>query len=363
MYELIIEALSGLAKGLMSGIVAFFAVLLLAVVYRYFTNEKFPTILAIAVGLGFWGFTGGLLDIFDQPTFGGVFQILVVMIFVVWGVNNGDKIAAKIPKKSVDFLESMRLGKTHTTVKLPHARLIRDITGRPKVPETLKSELSDREFTFPVGLSVEELSNRVRRRLITDWGIGEAEFELDQDGKVLHVAIAAKEQGLSGMIPDGFFAVPIECKAMPSNLASGDFVKLFFENGEVIEEIQVRGLDKDQRVITIIADMGLISKINGSKASSVLGLPSTPQIHQLISVEHRSGSIEAFDAQKIKNSLKRIGVQEDIAVDIARKVQARISKLDPPVSTRLIKAVIVRQLEKDNPEAAEKLKSRRLWRF
>ena len=363
MYEVIIEALYGLAQGLMSGVVAFFAVLMLAIVYRYFTNEKFPTFLGIAIGLGFWGFTGGVLDILEQPNFGGVFQILVVMIFVVWGVNTGDKIAAKIPKKSVDFLESIRLGKAHTTVKLPNASLIHDMTGKPKVPDSLKAELSDREFTFPAELPIEEINNRVRRRLITDWGIGDAELELDQEGKVLHVSIAAKEQGLSGMIPDGMFAVPIECRAIPSNLASGDFVKILFENGEVIEKIEVKGLDKDQRVITIVADMDLISKIASSKASLVLALPSTMQIHQLMSVEHRSGTIDAFDNRKIVNSLKRVGVQEDAAVKIVRKVQDRISKLDPPVSTRLIKAVIVRQLEKDNPAAAEKLKSRRFWRF
>lgn len=363
MYNDIIDILYGFAEGIVSGTVAFFAVLILAVVYRYFTNEKFPTFFGVAIGLGFWGFTGGLLDIFEQPNFGGVLQILVVMIFVVWGVNNGDKIAIKIPKKSVDFFESLKHGKTHTTVKLPNTRLIRDMPGKPKVSEALKVQLSDREFTFPASLPDEELSNRVRRRLITDWGVGDVDLELDPEGRVLHLAIAAKKQGLSGLIPDGFFAVPIECRALPSNLGSEDFVKIFLENGEVIEKIAVKGLDKDQRVITVVANEALLAKIIGTKASLVLALPSTIQIHQLVSVEHRSGIIEAFDSQKIVSYLKKVGIQEVTAVEIARKVQVRISKLDPPVSTRLIKAVIIRQLENDNPSAAEKLKSRRLWRF
>ena len=113
MYEVIIDALYGLAKGLISGTVAFFAVLMLSVMYRYFTNEKFPSFFGIAIGLGFWGFTGGLLDIFEQPNFGGVLQILVVMIFVVWGVNTGDKIAVKIPKKRVDFFEDQSWKKAY----------------------------------------------------------------------------------------------------------------------------------------------------------------------------------------------------------------------------------------------------------
>ncbi len=132
---------------------------------------------------------------------------------------------------------------------------------------------------------------------------------------------------------------------------------------EVIESIEVKGVDRDQRVITVVADRSLLSKISGSKASLVLALPSKIQIPHLISVEHRSGLIEPFDNKKIVSSLKKAGVQEDLAVEIARQVEDRISKLDPPVSTRIIKAVIIRQLEKANQGVAEKLKSRKLWRF
>jgi hypothetical protein len=70
-------------------------------VYRYFTNEKFPTFLGIAFGLGFWGFTGGLLDIFEDPKFGTAMEIIALTIFVVWGVNSGDKSAREIVKVAV----------------------------------------------------------------------------------------------------------------------------------------------------------------------------------------------------------------------------------------------------------------------
>ena len=363
MYEIIIEILQGLLKGLVSGTIAFFAVLALAVVYRYFTNEKFPTFLAIAFGLGFWGFTGGLLDIFEQPSIGGAIEIIAVTIFVVWGVNTGDKIAVKIPRERAALFNGAKHGKKYATIKLPNARLIHDVSGKPKVPDSLKAELSEREFNIPGDLPIEDKVNRVKRRLITDWGIGEVELEIDQDGKAIHLAISAKEQGLSGTIPEGKLAIPIECKTMPSNLAAGDRIKIFFENNEVIERIEVKGLDRDQKVITIVSDSCLLDEIKGSKASLVVALPAAPQIQQLMSVEHRSGTLEAFDTKKIVNSLKKIGMEDEKAAEIAKKVQNRLSKLDPPVSTRLIKAVIVKELEKENPEAAEKLTSRKLWRF
>jgi len=335
------EAFFGLLKGIVSGTVAFFAVMLLSIVYRYFTNEKFPTFLGIAFGLGFWGFTGGLLDIFEQPSFGGAIQIIAVTIFVVWGVNTGDKIAGKIPKKGVSIFGIRGGGKTaYTTVKLPNARLIYDMAAKPRVPDSLKAELSEREFTLPADLPIEDLASRVKRRLITDWGIGDVELELDQDGKVIHFAISAKERGLSGVIPEGSVAIPIECSVIPSHLAAGDVVKIFLDNNEVIEKIEVKGINENQKVITIVADSCMLEKIRGNKASLVVALPSDIQRHPAISVEQKSGVIEEFKIQKIVNSLKKVGVNDDLAKK---------------------EAAVIEELEKENPEAAKKLRNRKLW--
>jgi len=356
------DAFFGLLRGMVSGTVAFFAVMLLSIVYRYFTNEKFPTFLGIAFGLGFWGFTGGLLDIFEgEPSIGVAIQIIAVTIFVVWGVNTGDKVAGKIPKKGVSIF-GIRGGKpAYTTVKLPNARLIYDMAAKPRVPDSLKAELSEREFTLPADLPIADLANRVKRRLITDWGVGDVELELDQDGKVIHLAISAKERGLSAVIPEGSVAIPIACCVIPSNLAPGDFVKIFLENNGVIERIEVKGVDEDQKVVTIVADLSLLEKIRGNKASLVVALPSAAP-SPAISVEQKSGAVEEFKIQKIVNSLKKVGVKDGLATEIVKKVQAKLGKMDPPVSTEIIKDAIINELEKENPEAAKKLKNRKLWK-
>ncbi len=67
MFEAITEAISGLIIGLMSGTVGFFIVMILAFVYRYFTLEKLTSFIGIVFGLGFLGFSGGLLAILEQP--------------------------------------------------------------------------------------------------------------------------------------------------------------------------------------------------------------------------------------------------------------------------------------------------------
>jgi len=363
MSVLVAESLFGLLRGLISGTVAFFTVMLLSIVYRYFTDEKLSSFIGILFGLGFLGFSGGLLAILEQPTLGGAIEIVAVSIFIVWGVNTGDKIAGKIPKKSAaSIINGIRGGKTaYTTIKMPNSRLIYDMVGRPRIPESLKLELSEREFTLPADLPVEDIANRVKRRLITDWGIGDVELELDQERKVIHLAISAKERGLSAAIPEGSVAVPIECKVIPSNLASGDLVKIFLENKEVIDRIEVKGVNEEQRVITIVADLGLLEKIQSNKSSLVVALPYEAPTHPVISVEQKSGEIEDFKLQKIVNSLKKVGVADDLANKIVKKVQAKLCKMDPPVSTRLIKAAVVEELEKNNPEAAKKLRNRKLW--
>jgi len=363
MSAVVIESLSGLLRGVMFGTVGFFTVMILSIVYRYFTNERLSSFLGILFGLGVLGFSGGLLAILDTPTVGGAIEIVTISIFTVWGVNTGDKIAEKMPKKSASaIIDGIRGGKTvYTTVKLPNSRLIYDMAGKPKVPDAVKAELSEREFTLPADLPLEDITNRVKRRLITDWGIGDVELELDQESRVIHFAISAKERGLSAAIPEGSVAVPIECRVIPSNLALGDFVKIFLENNEVIERIEVKGVDEEQRVITIVADQSSIETFRGNKASLVVALPSAVPTCPAISVEQKSGEIEEFKLQKIFNSLKKVGVTDELARKIVAKVQTKLSKMDPPISTKLIKAAVVEELEKEKPEAAKKLRNRKLW--
>jgi len=363
MIDILQDSLTGLLDGLISGVIAFFVVLLLAFFYRFFTNEKLPTFIGIAFGLGFWGFTGGLIDIFQQPTAGGVIRILTVLIFVVWGVNSGDKISRKIPQKGIDVIKGIRSSnKKFTNIKLPHQRLIFDIASKPRVPDSLKAELSEREFTLPADLPQEAIVKRVKRRLITDWGLGDAEIELSQDGKISHFSVAAKEEGLSVILPTGKIAIPIESKILPSNLTIGDFVTIFMENEHVIEKTEVKGIDVRNKVITIFSDPNILKKISNSKARLVIALPISVPKPPALSVEDKSGVIEEFKTDTILNSLIGVGVDPKEAREIVDRVHYKLCKLDPPVSKPVIKKAIIEELENENSEAAKKFNKHRIWK-
>jgi hypothetical protein len=363
MISILQDSLTGLLDGLVSGVIAFFVVLLLAFFYRFFTNEKLPTFIGIAFGLGFWGFTGGLIDIFQQPTVGGVIRILAVLIFVVWGVNSGDKISRKIPQKGIDIIKGIRSpNKKFTNIKLPHQRLIFDIASKPRVPNSLKAELSEREFTLPADLPPEAIVKRVKRRLITDWGLGDAEIELTPEGRISHFSIAAKEEGLSVILPTGKIAIPIECKLLPSNLAIGDFVTVFLENERVIEKIEVKGIDEQNRVITIFSDPESLRMLGNSRARLVIALPISVPRPPALSVEGESGVIEEFRTDKILNSLIGVGVDRKAAGEIVYRVQCKLCKLDPPVSRLAIRKAILEELGNENSEAVKKFKKSRIWK-
>ncbi len=362
MIDIVIESIIGLLKGLISGTVSFFAVLLLSAIYRFFTKEKFPSFIGVAFGLGFWGFTGGLLAIFEQPSFGGAIEILTVTIFVVWGVNAGDKIATKLPKNGTKILNEIRNpNKTYTTIKLPDERLIVDIIGKTKVPPSLKTELSEREFTLPNDLPTDEIIKRVKRRLITDWGLGDVELELTSDGKIIHLAISAKETGLSVIIPSQQIAIPIACELLPSNLAIGDFITIFLDNKQTLKQIEVKGIDEKTKVITIFSDIPTLKKIKDSKATLVIALPIKVPKPPKISVENKSGLLEEFKIQKIRDTLNKVGATQDITDNVIKRVQIRLNKMDPPVSPNTIQQIIITELEKDNPKAAKMLQKRKIW--
>jgi len=363
MSAVILDGLSGIVSGLVSGIPAFFIVMLLSIAYKYFTSEKLSYFIGILFGLGFLGFSGGLLAILDQPSLGGALEIVVLSVFIVWGVNTGDKMADKMPKKSpASIIGGIRRGKSaYTTIKLPDSRLIYDMTGKPRVPDSLKEDLSLREFTLPGDIPLEEIANRVKRRLITDWGIGDVELELDQDGKVIHLAIAAKTIGLSAAIPENCLGIPIECKVIPSNLAPGDIVNIYLENNGYLERCELKGVDEERRTITICVNKSYLEKIRGNKSSLVVVLPSTfAQPSPTISVQQKSGEIEDFQFQKMYNRLKEAGATDEVSIRIVKKVKAKIDKMDPPISTKTIETETINELKKENPEVAKKLRSGKL---
>lgn len=355
MSDLILSAF----RGLIDGVIASFFLIFLSMIYRYFTNEKFPSFIGIILGLGVVGISGGLLAVLEQPTIEGVTEIIIASIVIAWGVNTGNKMAEKIPKKGIPLQNILKpKNRRFTRIMLPNAQLIFDISGQSRVPEEVKNELSEREMVFPCDLPPKEIERRLKRRLITDWGIGEAEVELDNSGKITHLAISAREHGLSEGIPKGYAAVPIRCEIMPSGLALGDIVRIYLKNDEVIDAVELKGVDTEEKKVTVVIKQDQINKVRNQEASLIVVLPFAKPKAVSIVVKEKSGAIKKFDMQKLASSVKNVGVDDTSAENIAGTVKSKLSKSAIPVSTRKIEDIVVDELEKKNAKTAKKFKKR-----
>lgn len=269
------EMVFGLVLGIVYGGISSFPILLLSIIFRYFTDEKFPPIMGVIIGLGILGISGGLLAIFDEPTTGKVVQVIVASLIIIWTVNAGDKLASKMPKQRISITKMFDRTKKakYTMIKIPNEASIRDMVGKPRVTDNLKRELSGKELMFPSDLPIEELTSRIRRRLIIDWSVGDAEVELDEEGKVIYLAIAAHEQGISDTIKNDEVALPLKYETIPFGLAPGDIVKIYLEDNAIIHQAEVRGMDKEAGTITIMLREELLEKYRSKKAIQIVALP------------------------------------------------------------------------------------------
>jgi len=209
---------------------------------------------------------------------------------------------------------------------------------------------------FPSDLPPEEIERRLKRRLITDWGVGEVESELDNKGKITHLAISAKEQGLSEGIPKGYAAVPIKCEIMPSGLALGDIVRIYLKNEELIEGVEIKGVDKTEKKVTVVIKQDKIENIREQEASLIVVLPYTkPRVDSIV-VKKRSGAIKQFDIKNLTSSMTTVGVDDKSAEHIAGAVKSKLVKSEVPISTEKIEDIVVDELEKKNLKTAKKFK-------
>jgi CBS domain-containing protein len=199
----------------------------------------------------------------------------VASLFLVWATKEGDRLAALLPKKG--RLSSLGIigRQSYLEIRVPDESEINDIPGRPHVSMVLKRELSGKEFLLPSDLPSEELVSRIKRRLLTDWSLGDAELELDQRGRFTYFAISAKEHGLSGDLEEGFVAVPVRCDEAPSGLAPGDTVRVYSGGDVLVDSAEVKGMSEADKTITLTLDEQNLSKCIGKQVTQIVALPRT----------------------------------------------------------------------------------------
>lgn len=272
---LVEEIASGIISGVIYGLMSSVFVIFLAMTFRYFTGETFPWFVGIPMGLGIVGISGGLLALLDQPTPLSATRIMVASMILVLATSEGNKLGARLPTKKISLISSLRaMGKQNSfTARIPDERDIEDIPGKPRVSVGVKRRLSRMELVLPAGIPREEIENRIRRRLLADWGLGDVQLEVDQRGRLIYFAVSAREQGLSGGLREGFVAFPMKYGAAPSGLAPGDIVRVYSGNELLMDSVETRGMDEGSKTITLVLDVKDVPRCVGKEAAQIIALP------------------------------------------------------------------------------------------
>lgn len=277
---LIDEVGLGIFLGLVLGAGYSIPVLLLSLVYRYIANERLPILMAVVLGIGLMGFAGGLSALADPRslTTTQATQVAVGGFIIVWIVNLSDRLLTRMPRRGRLFGLIGKGRNEYKTIKLPDAQSMRDLIGRAKVPEQLKRDLAGMEILLPSDLPIDELVARLKRRIITDWGVGDVELELDAHGTITYFALAGREQGISASVKEGSVAIPLRFDRIPAGLGPGDLIMVYLKNGEIIDSTEVIGIDTSQKILTILAGQRSIEKLKDQEATLVIGLPLFKQL-------------------------------------------------------------------------------------
>ena len=261
-----------------------------AFLYRVRVRRPLPDGATLILGLGSVALYLNTRSLFVQfvqggvtaPTVGeallnlGVFAATVVVS--LGGRRAGDRLGRSDRLSwgwfSRDLSPIVRAGGRHISVTLPQD--IADLDGYEPVPAETKTALAGRTLDFPRGLTVEELESQLTARLTEKFEVGFVDVDLDSDGSVAYLGLAARPVGLGHTLSAGEAAVALRADP-PFSGTAGDTVQIWTA-GEAPTRVgtaEFRARAED--VVTVAADRELAAAIDPQTAYRLVTLPAGPR--------------------------------------------------------------------------------------
>ncbi|WP_324664037.1 potassium channel family protein [Haloarcula sediminis] len=245
MASLPVEILLGIYLGLLVGVIPALVSWALGFAFKYFTGVSIPGLGVVVLAIALAGVSGGLLALADKSITSApnaervVTAILLVGMVSLYAHSKGDKMGAEFPRRlSLRGLRDKRLSADvvelvggRDEVRIRAAGDVADMEGYPPLPEPLRAEIRDGEWTFPVDLRIGELEARLEERLKTEFDLGDVAVSIDEKGRAA-ITAAPPFSGLSKRISDGRHAVSVDA-LLPTGLARNDEVTVLTPDAEV----------------------------------------------------------------------------------------------------------------------------------
>jgi hypothetical protein len=242
-----VEVLFGIYLGVLTGIIPGLVAWALGFLFKYSTSVSIPGFGVVVLAVALAGVNGGLMALAD-PTITQsanavtvTTAILVVLMISLYAHSRGDAMGAAFPRRlsfkqlrerplSADVMGSLS---GHDEVRIRVVGEVADMEGYPPLPDDLRAEIRNSEWTFPADLRVSELEERLADRLRTEFDLGDVAVTVDEGGRASVVA-APPFSGLSKRVPSGKRAVSVDA-LLPTGLARNDEVTV------ITADAQVRG--------------------------------------------------------------------------------------------------------------------------
>jgi hypothetical protein len=258
---------------------------LVTVTYRWYTRETVPLGLALLTGLAgvavYLIVTAPLDQLTESElsTLGEALYNIAAFTISAGGAAGGHRFGDGFgqdvlfgdPVEDVEQ-EVSTLAETVgrvTTVDLPDS--IDDVVGYDPVSPETKDALAGKQFVFPQKLTQEELDERLRSRLRSDYGVGTVDLELGAEGSVEHLAVGSRAAGIGPTLPPATNAVAI--RADPAfNASTGDIVQVWeADSMRRVLTGELRGIAGD--VVTVAINSGDTPKIDPTREYRLVTLP------------------------------------------------------------------------------------------
>ncbi|MFP8956035.1 potassium transporter TrkA [Natrialbaceae archaeon A-CW3] len=238
------------------------------VAYRWYSSESIPEGVAVLSGVALvavWLNTQTVLQdaiIGDADVLAPSTALFTVGTFAVSAIaaDAGRRIGEYVASEagftsptSIDEVgQFVRAAGRVITVDLPTE--IEDAAGYDPVDEATRAAIAGRTLVFPRRLTVDELRDRLRKRLEADYRIGYVDVDLDADGTVGRLAVGTTPVGIGPTLAPGSVAVAV--RGDPAHDATpGDTVEVWSADGDQVRRIatgELRGTVDD--VVTLALD-------------------------------------------------------------------------------------------------------------
>ncbi|CCQ32396.1 TrkA-C domain-containing protein [Halorhabdus tiamatea SARL4B] len=258
----------------------------LAITYRWYARERVSNPPAVLVALATVALLLNAMTALGEVMYGATTLSVKAAAFNVSALAAGT-VAALVGITVGDHLAKTVLGGTDQvalddsvsrvvravgrviTVELPAE--IDDVPGYDPVDAETKATLEAKTFVFPRGLTVQELRDRLTRRLREDYRVGHVDIEIDDDGAVTHLGLGARAAGIGPTLPPESAAMAV--RADPAYAASaGDLVQVWERDPKRrLLNAEVRGTAGE--IVTLAIDAADASKLSSEERYKLVTLP------------------------------------------------------------------------------------------